>query len=81
MGGSSSTIFCKVSSVPCHCIYRFFLNVACVDNSLTDLKPKVKVVRSPRGAIIWFFFSSKFEVTEARENFEDFRKFWDHPNG
>ena len=81
MGDSSSIILCKLSPVPMTLYIPFIFNIACVDGSLKDLKPEVKAIRSPRGAIIWFFFSGKFEVTKARANFEDFRKVWDQPNG
>ena len=81
MGGSSNIIFYKVSQSPFSLYILFSFNLACVENSLRDLTPEVKDVRSPRGAVIWFFFSCKFEVTEAKANFEDFRKAWDQPNG
>ena len=70
MGGSSSTTFCKVSPVPMSLYIPFIFNVACVDISLTDLKPEVKVVSSPRGVVIWFSFLNKFEVTGTKTNSE-----------
>ena len=38
----------------------FLFNISFLDNSLTDLKPEVKAVRSPIGVVIWFFFLGKF---------------------
>ena len=52
----------------------FIFNIARVDISLSYLKPEVKKVRSPRGDVIWFLFSSKFEITGARTNFEGCKK-------
>ena len=70
MGGSSSTTFYKVSSIPMSLYIPFIFNVACVDSSMIYLKHKVKAVRSPRGVVIWFSFLCKFEVTCTRTNFE-----------
>ena len=70
MGDSSSTTFYKVSLVPMSLYIPFIFNVACVDSPLTDLKLEVKKVRYPRGAVIWFSFLCKFEVTCTRTSFE-----------
>ena len=59
----------------------FIFNVESVENSLTNLNPKVKELRSPRGVVIWSFVLEKFEVTGTSTNFEDFKKVRDQHNG
>ena len=52
-----NTIFYKVSLVPRSLFIPFYFNIACMDNTLTNLNPEVKAVRFPREVVIWFFLS------------------------
>ena len=56
----------------------FYFNIACVDSSLENLKPKVKAVRSQEELSFGlFFFEDGFEGT--RINFEAMG-LWDKEN-
>ena len=52
--------FLEENSILLSLYISFYSNIACVDGSLIDLKHEAKEVSSPRDAVIWFLFLSKF---------------------